>query len=71
MSFLFRKRIKILPGIWFNLSKGGVSTSFGAKGLTLNIKDGKVRTTASIPGTGISYRTTSNSTPPTRAGSRV
>jgi hypothetical protein len=31
MSFLFRKRIKILPGVWFNLSKGGVSTSFGGK----------------------------------------
>jgi L,D-peptidoglycan transpeptidase YkuD (ErfK/YbiS/YcfS/YnhG family) len=71
MSFLFRKRIKILPGIWFNLSKRGISTAIGGKGITLNIKDDNVRTTASIPGTGISYRTTSNSTPPTRAGSRV
>jgi hypothetical protein len=31
MSFLFRKRIKILPGVWFNLSKDGLSTSFGGK----------------------------------------
>jgi hypothetical protein len=31
MSFLFRKRIKILPGVWLNLSKGGLSTSFGGK----------------------------------------
>jgi Protein of unknown function (DUF4236) len=68
MAFLFRKRIKILPGIWFNLSKRGISTSIGGKGLTLNIKDDKVRTTASIPGTGLSYRTTSTSTPSTRAG---
>ena len=68
MGFLFRKRIRILPGIWLNLSKRGVSTSFGGKGLTVNIKEGKVRTTASIPGTGISYRTTSTSTPPTRIG---
>jgi L,D-peptidoglycan transpeptidase YkuD (ErfK/YbiS/YcfS/YnhG family) len=68
MGFLFRKRIRILPGIWLNLSKRGVSTSIGGKGITVNIKEGKVRTTASIPGTGISYRTTSLSTPPTRIG---
>jgi len=72
MAFLFRKRIKILPGLWFNLSKRGISTSIGGKGLTVNLKDGKTRTTASIPGTGLSYRTTSTSTPeesaPTPAG---
>ena len=70
MSFLFRKRIKILPGVWFNLSKGGVSTSFGVKGLTLNIKDDKVRTTASIPGTVLSYRMTSTRTPDESAPKR-
>lgn len=72
MGFLFRKRIRILPGIWLNLSKRGTSTSFGGKGLTVNIKDDKVRTTASIPGTGLSYRTTSkgtaNNSAPTRTG---
>jgi hypothetical protein len=67
MGFRFRKRIKILPGFWFNMSKSGISTSIGGKGLTVNINDGKVRTTASIPGTGLSYRTTSSSTPPTRS----
>jgi len=72
MGFLFRKRIKILPGFWFNLSKRGASTSIGGKGLTVKIKEDKVRTTASLPGTGLSYRTTSTSTPdklaPTRSG---
>jgi hypothetical protein len=63
MSFLFRKRIRILPGIWFNLSKRGISTSIGGKGITINIKDDNVSTTASVPGTGLSYRTTSTSTP--------
>jgi Protein of unknown function (DUF4236) len=71
MSFLFRKRIKILPGVWFNLSKGGVSTSFGVKGLTLNIMDDKVKTTASLPGTGLSYRTTSTSTQGDQAPTRA
>jgi hypothetical protein len=70
MTFRFRKRIKILPGFWFNMSKGGISTSIGGKGLTVNIKDDKVRTTASIPGTGLSYRTTSTSTPDDPASAR-
>ena len=72
MGFLFRKRIRILPGIWLNLSKRGASTSIGGKGLTVNIKEGKVRTTTSLLGTGLSYRTTSTSTaentPTTRSG---
>ncbi len=61
MGFRFRKRVKIIPGLWFNLSKSGVSTSIGGKGLTVNIKDGHTKTTASIPGTGISYSETSTS----------
>jgi hypothetical protein len=68
MGFRFRKRIRILPGIWLNLSKRGTSASFGGKGLNMNVKEGKVRTTASLPGTGLSYRTTSIITPPTRSG---
>lgn len=55
MGFRFRKRIKLLPGVWLNLSKGGVSTSVGGKGLTVNLKSSKVKTTTSIPGTGLSY----------------
>ncbi len=55
MGFRFQKRIKILPGVWINLSKSGISTSFGVKGFTVNLRGDKVRTTASLPGTGISY----------------
>jgi Protein of unknown function (DUF4236) len=49
MGFRFRKRIKIIPGVWFNLSKSGISTSIGGKGLTINLKDGKTKTTVGIP----------------------
>jgi L,D-peptidoglycan transpeptidase YkuD (ErfK/YbiS/YcfS/YnhG family) len=59
MSLRFRKRIKIFPGIWFNLSKSGISTSIGGKGLTVNLKDGKTKTTVGIPGSGLSYSETS------------
>ena len=53
MGFRFQRRIKIAPGIRLNLSKSGVSTSIGGKGLTWNSR-GTV--TTSIPGTGLSYR---------------
>jgi hypothetical protein len=57
MGFRFRKTIRILPGIRLNLSKTGVSTSFGGRGLTTTIGHGKRRTTVGIPGTGMSYTT--------------
>lgn len=60
MGFRYRKRVKLFPGVWFNLSKGGVSTSVGGKSLTVNLKSSKVKTTASIPGTGISYSETAD-----------
>ncbi|MEX3930067.1 DUF4236 domain-containing protein [Paraburkholderia sp. BR10936] len=52
MGWGFRKSIKIAPGIRVNLSKNGISTSIGGKGLTYNTRG---RVTASIPGTGIRY----------------
>jgi hypothetical protein len=52
MGFGFRKSIKIAPGIKINLSKSGISTSIGGKGLTYNTRG---RVTASVPGTGLRY----------------
>lgn len=36
MTWSFRKRIKIIPGVHLNLSKSGISTSIGVKGASLN-----------------------------------
>ena len=58
MGLRFRKRVKLFPGLWLNLSKSGVSTSVGTNGLTVNLKGDKARTTVSAPGTGISYSVT-------------
>ena len=70
MGLRFRKRIKILPGVWFNVSKSGVSTSIGGKGLTVNLKNGKAKTTVGIPGSGLSYSktTTGNTDDPATSG---
>lgn len=57
MGFRFRKSINFGP-LRINLSKSGVGASVGTKGFRVTKKaGGGTRTTASIPGTGLSYVT--------------
>jgi hypothetical protein len=57
MALRFRRSIRLFQGVHLNVSKGGVSWSFGRPGATVNVgKDGVTRTIG-IPGTGISDRT--------------
>lgn len=57
MGLRFQKRIKILPGVYINLSKSGVSASVGGHGATVNVgSTGKKMITVGLPGTGLSYR---------------
>jgi Protein of unknown function (DUF4236) len=37
MGWRFRKRIRIIPGLWIHLSKRGGSLSVGGHGMTANI----------------------------------
>ncbi|EAA4186199.1 DUF4236 domain-containing protein [Salmonella enterica subsp. enterica] len=56
MGFRFRQRIKIAPGVHINIGKTGItSASIGRAGATLNVGKKGVKTTAGIPGTGLSY----------------
>lgn len=55
----FRKSIKIMPGVRVNLSKSGVSTSIGGRGATVNVSKRGLRSTLSVPGTGLSWSSTS------------
>lgn len=67
MGFRFRKSFGAGP-FRVNLSKSGIGYSFGGKGFRVTKKArGGTRTTASIPGTGISY--TSDSKKRKRSGS--
>lgn len=56
MAWNFRKRVKICPGIYLNLSKGGMSTSFGPKGAKITIGKNGTYLNKSIPGTGLYSR---------------
>ncbi|MEI8238465.1 MAG: DUF4236 domain-containing protein [Actinomycetota bacterium] len=60
MSFRFRRSITIVPGVRLNLSKSGISTSIGPRGATINIGHGRVSSTVGLPGTGMSYRTSTS-----------
>lgn len=56
MGFRFRRRPRVIPGVWLNLSKSGVSAPIGGRGLTLNLTQRGARPTVGIPGTGLSWR---------------
>jgi hypothetical protein len=58
MGFRFRRRIRVLPGLWMNISKTGpLSVSTGLRGITANFGRKGTRLTGSVHGTGLSYRT--------------
>lgn len=54
VAIRFRKSFKIAPGVKLNVSKSGVSTSVGGRGLTANLSKRGTRLTTSIPGSGLS-----------------
>lgn len=59
MGLNFRKSINLGGGVKLNLSKSGVGISAGVPGARVSKQaNGNVRTTFSIPGTGISYTKT-------------
>lgn len=56
MGWRFRKSFTVIPGVRLNLSKSGLSASIGGGPFTLNVGPRGLMSTASVPGTGISYR---------------
>jgi hypothetical protein len=62
MGWRFRKSFKILPGIKLNFGKRGyTSTTIGKGFFKTNLSKKGVRHTVSIPGTGLSYQTKTQS----------
>jgi hypothetical protein len=59
MPFRFRRSIRIAPGIRVNVSKSGLSTSIGGRGAHVTLGRGRIRRTVGIPGSGLSYTTSS------------
>ena len=61
MGFRFRRSVKLFPGVRLNVSRSGLSASFGIRGAHVTLGPKGTRTTVGIPGTGISYTETSSS----------
>lgn len=71
MAFRFRRSVKILPGVRINFNKNSTSVTFGGKGFHHTISStGKSTTSVGIPGTGISYSSSSGGSAPHPAPSR-
>jgi len=56
VGYRFHQSFSIIPGLRLNVSKSGLSASIGGAPFTLNISKNGLMGTASIPGTGLSYR---------------
>lgn len=56
MSFRFKRRIRLFPGVYFNIGKTGVSMTIGPRGANINIGKGGTYLNTGIPGTGLSWR---------------
>ena len=57
MGWRFSRRIRVLPGVRLNVSKGGISTSVGGRGAWLTVGKRGSDTSLGVPGTGIRYTT--------------
>ncbi|MFC7538130.1 DUF4236 domain-containing protein [Sphingomonas sp. GCM10030256] len=55
MVLRFRQSFQLFPGVRLNVSKSGLSASFGVPGATVNVGPKGVRSTVGLPGTGLSY----------------
>lgn len=56
MGIQYRKRIRILPFLWLNLSKTGWSLTFRFGPLSFTTGPRGKRVSISVPGTGLSYQ---------------
>ena len=52
----FYRRIRIVPGVWLNFSKSGMSITIGVPGFHLTFGRHDVTMSSGIPGTGLSVR---------------
>ena len=56
MAWNFRRRKKIAPGVYINMSKRGISTTVGPKGASMTFGPNGTYMNMSIPGTGMYNR---------------
>ncbi len=55
MGLRFHRSFRVFPGARLNVSRSGVSTSFGRRGAWFTIGPRGTRATMGLPGSGLSY----------------
>ena len=58
MGLIFRRSVKILPGLKVNFGKKGASVTVGTKGAHMTYGKGRKTASIGVPGTGVYYRKT-------------
>ena len=56
MAWSYRRRVKLIPGVYLNFSKGGISTSIGVRGASITLGKQGTYVNTGIPGTGLHNR---------------
>lgn len=56
MAWNYQKRVKIMPGVHLNLSKGGITTSIGMRGASVTFGKSGTYLSTSVPGLGLYNR---------------
>lgn len=56
MGWQFRKSLRLMPGVRLNLTHRGLSATLGGSPFSVNLGRRGVRRTLSLPGTGLSHR---------------
>jgi hypothetical protein len=55
MGWRFRRRVRVMPGLYLNLGRRGASVSLGVRGAHVTFGRHGKRATIGLPGSGISY----------------
>ena len=58
MGLIFRRSVKILPGLKVNVGKKGTSVTVGTRGAHVTYGKGRKTASVGVPGTGVYYRKT-------------
>lgn len=56
MAWQYRKRVKVAPGVYMNITKNGISTSVGVRGASMTFGKNGTYLNTGIPGTGFYKR---------------
>jgi len=56
MAIRFWRRVRVFPGVTLNISKTGLSLTFGIRGARRTVGRGRRSFSLGIPGTGLFYR---------------